>query len=47
MVERRQLSDEHIALWREGCALLDQMTKREYGKGESDRYYEFTAIDKN
>ena len=46
MVERRQLSDEHIALWREGCALLDQMTKREYGKGESDRYYEFTAIDK-
>ena len=46
MVERRQLTDEHIALWREGCALLDQMTKREYGKGESDRYYEFAAIDK-
>jgi hypothetical protein len=22
------------------------MTKREYGKGESDRYYEFRAIDK-
>jgi hypothetical protein len=22
------------------------MTKHEYGKGESDRYYEFMAIDK-
>jgi hypothetical protein len=46
MVERRQLTDQHIALWREACALLDAMTKREYAKGESDRYYEFRAIDK-
>jgi hypothetical protein len=33
-------------LWREECALLEAMTKREYGKGESARYYEFRAVDK-
>ena len=46
MVERRQLTDEHVALWREGCALLAQMTKPEYRKGQSDRYYRFRDIDK-
>jgi hypothetical protein len=46
MVERKQLTDEMAELWREGWALLDGMTKREYEKGESDRYFEFRAIDK-
>ena len=46
MVERRQLSDEHVDLWREGCALLDQMSRREYREGESERYYQFRDIDK-
>jgi hypothetical protein len=46
MVERRQLNDEHIALWSEGCALLQAMSPREYDRGESDRYYEFRAVDK-
>jgi hypothetical protein len=46
MVERKQLTDEIAQLWREGCALLDAMTRREYGDGESDRYYQFCDIDK-
>jgi hypothetical protein len=46
MVERKQLTDEMVELWREGCALLDAMTKREYQQGESERYYEYRAIDK-
>jgi hypothetical protein len=46
MVERRQLTDEHVRHWREGCALLEQMTEREYVKGESDRYFEFLEINK-
>jgi hypothetical protein len=31
-----EITDEMTTLWREGCALLDQMTKREFGKGESE-----------
>ena len=46
MVERRQLTDEHVTLWCEGCALLAAMTRREYAKGESKRYYRFRDIDK-
>jgi hypothetical protein len=41
MVERKQLTDEMVELWREGYALLDAMTKREYQQGESERYYEY------
>ena len=36
-----------IALWREGCALLDQMTKRDYDKGESDRYRRYQQINQS
>jgi hypothetical protein len=46
MVERRQLTDEHVNLWREGCVLLAQMTKREYSEGETARYRRFRQIDK-
>jgi hypothetical protein len=46
MVERRQLTDEHIRLWREGCALLDQMSRREYRDGESERYHQFQDVNK-
>jgi hypothetical protein len=46
MVERRQLTDEHIALWSQGCALLQAMSPREYDRGESKRYREFKAVDK-
>jgi hypothetical protein len=46
MVERKQLTDEMVELWRTGCALLDAMTRREYSDGESDRYYQFRDIDK-
>jgi len=37
MVERRQLTDEHVALWREGCALLEAVGLREYDRGVSAR----------
>jgi len=46
MMERRQLIDEHVRLWCEGCALLRAMTEREYVAGKSDRYYQFRDIDK-
>jgi hypothetical protein len=45
MVERRQLTDQHINYWREGCALLAQMTRREWRDGESQRYRRFQKID--
>ena len=48
MVERRQLTDEHVALWREGCELLAAMSPREFnprGTG-SERYYKFLQINK-
>jgi hypothetical protein len=47
MVERRHLTDEMIALWREGCNLLDLMSKREYQQGESETYRRFQHINKN
>ena len=34
--EQRQLTDEHIALWREGCTLLEAMTPTEYAEGYVD-----------
>ena len=40
------MSDEHVELWREGCAVLAAMTPREYDRGESDRYYEIRAVNK-
>ena len=46
MVERRQLTDEHVALWREGCAELEAMSRREYARGTSKRYRRFCEIDK-
>jgi hypothetical protein len=46
MVERRQLTDEHVALWREGCALLEAMGPREYNRGNSPRYRAFCEVDK-
>jgi hypothetical protein len=46
MVERRQLTEEHVALWREGCAELKAMTRREWSEGRSERYRCFLAIDK-
>jgi hypothetical protein len=46
VVERRQLTDEHCNLWREGCVLLAQMTKREWRDGESERYHAFRQIHK-
>jgi hypothetical protein len=46
MTEERELLDEHVDLWREGCALLAQMTKREYAAGESERYRRFQAVNK-
>ena len=46
MVERRQLTDRHCELWREGCALLGAMSKRECEQGESDRYRRFQQVDK-
>ena len=45
MLERRQLTDEHVALWREGCALLEAVGLREYDRGVSARYREFRQID--
>ena len=44
--EQRQLTDEHIALWREGCTLLEAMTPTEYAEGRSDRCRRFRAIHK-
>jgi hypothetical protein len=46
MVERKQLTDEHCALWREGCELLQAMTQAEYHDGDSARYYRLRQIDK-
>jgi hypothetical protein len=46
MVERHKLTDEHCDLWREGCAMLDAMTKREHRQAESDRYFAFLQINK-
>ena len=43
---QRQLTDEHIALWREGCTLLEAMTPTEYAEGRSDRCRRFRAIHK-
>jgi hypothetical protein len=41
-----QLTDEHLALWCEGCALSRGMTEREWREGKSDRYRRFQEIDK-
>jgi hypothetical protein len=41
-----ELSETNLALWREGCALIAQMTRREYAAGESARYWRFREIDK-
>jgi hypothetical protein len=46
VTEERELTDEHVRLWCEGCAELQAMTKREYAEGKSARYYRFQAIDK-
>src|SRR5215831_16006836 len=46
MDEQRQLTHEHVALWREGCALLRGMSEREWREGKSDRYRRFQQIDK-
>ena len=43
---QRQLTDEHIALWREGCTLFETMTPSEYAEGRSDRCRRFRAIHK-
>jgi hypothetical protein len=44
MVERLQLTDEHVRLWIEGCAVLASMTRREYRDGHHER---FNEINKN
>jgi hypothetical protein len=46
MTELRPLPDEHVNLWREGCAELQAMSKREFFEGKSVRYRRFLAIDK-
>jgi hypothetical protein len=46
MVERRQLTDEMVELFRQGCALLEAMSPREYDRGESRRYRAFCEIDR-
>jgi hypothetical protein len=33
MTDERELTDEHIALWREGCRVINAMTPREYNEG--------------
>src|SRR5262245_21624543 len=47
MVEQRQLTDEMIRQFREGCELLQAMSEREYDEGKSDRYCRFCEIDKH
>jgi hypothetical protein len=47
MTERKQLTDEMVRQFREGCALLAAMSEHEYAEGESDRYYQFCDLDKN
>jgi hypothetical protein len=42
-----EITDEHVALWREGCALLAAMSPREYRCGESERYRAFQRVNKN
>jgi hypothetical protein len=46
MVERRQLTEQHCELWREGCRLLDWMSVGEYRAMNSDRFLEFLQINK-
>jgi hypothetical protein len=46
MAGRRQLTDEMVEQFREGCALLQAMSSREYDRGESKRYRAFQLIDK-
>jgi hypothetical protein len=46
MTETLELTDEHCNLWRRGCALLAEMTPREYFAHErGDRYYQLLDID--
>jgi hypothetical protein len=47
MVEQRQLTDEMVHQFREGCALLTAMTPHEWDEGRSERYRRFCDLDKN
>jgi hypothetical protein len=45
MTEERELTDRHVELWREGCAVLESMSRREYARSESETYRKFREID--
>jgi hypothetical protein len=45
MIEQRQLTEEMVRQYREGCALLEAVSEREWDEGESDRYRQFCAIE--
>jgi hypothetical protein len=46
MTEARELTDEHVALWIEGCTLLAAMTAAEYHENDNQRSWRLRQIDK-
>jgi hypothetical protein len=47
MDEHRQLTDEMVNQFREGCRLLREMSTTEYWQMKSARWRRFNAIDKS
>jgi hypothetical protein len=46
MTQQHLLSDDHVAKFREGCALLRAMTPEEYWLRRGDEWERFKLIDK-